>query len=165
MPGRYLSVTGGSALRALSRDLRRTSEPKVISARLRRELRIVAKEMIPPIRAAIMAIPSRGQNAARGRRGLRSRLSSATQVAVRTAGGNAGVKVWVNPRRMPAGQGSLPGYMEGEGRWRHPTFGSEPWFSQAPHPYFYRTVEPLIPQAERAAEQVLDSIADEIERG
>jgi hypothetical protein len=165
MPGRYLSVTGGRELRALARDLRGHADRKEINARLRRELRFAAKEMIPPVRAAILAIPSKGQSAARGRPSLRRKMSSATQVAVRTTGGSAGVKLWVNPRRMPPGQGSLPGYMEGEGRWRHPTFGSEPWFTQAPHPYFYRTVAPLIPRAERAAEQVLDSIADEIERG
>ncbi len=165
MPGRYLSVTGGRELRALARDLRGHADRKEINARLRRELRVVARTMVPPIRAAIMAIPSQGQNAARGRRGLRQRMASATQVAVRTTGGSAGVKIWVNPRRMPPGQGSLPGYMEGEGRWRHPTFGSEPWFTQAPHPYFYRTVEPLLPRAEHAAEQVLDEIADAIERG
>lgn len=138
-----------------------------IRKRLARNLRQPAKEIQMAVRTAAIAIPSRGESARRGKMPLGRRLARATSLQVKTSGDSAGVKLWLNPAKMPDGQKALPAYEEGEtGPWRHPTFGNtDYWFNQSPHPFFWPTVNPRLPAFYQAAEDAIDATADEIERG
>ncbi len=164
---RNLRVEGSGELRRLSRQIRGIENRKEIMKQLRRALREGGRPMVPAVRRKVLALPSKGEPARKGRKGLRRAVASATRLDVNTGGKRAGVQVRVHPRRMPDGTRALPALLEGEdGPWRHPLFGDrESWFNQAAHPYFAPAVNPLIPRAERLAEEALDKVADEIERG
>jgi hypothetical protein len=182
MPGRQiLSVTGADDLRRLARDLRAAGNQQAINAELRRKLMDVGRDGAREVRTAVLATPSRGQSARRGRRSLRRKIASSVEVKVRNTE-RPGVIIGENPAKMPPREGSLLAYYEGIGRWRHPTFGE--WsrartrmpdgsvrtgksraIAQRGHPTFYRTLDRIGPQMEAAGDQVLNQIANKIERG
>ena len=169
-PSLQIRVQGGDDLRRLTRQLRGLEDGKKVRAEMRRALKAVADDrMVPAVRAAALAIPSKRESARRGRRSLRRSIARATQTRVRMAGPRAGVLVWVNPKRMPPGQQNLPAYMEGLRpfqRWRKPLFGdTEHWYTQRPHPYFYRAVRPHEDDTARRMTRIIDGVADKIERG
>lgn len=164
-----LRVHGAEQLRALSRDLRRLEEGKEVRRELLRELKGVAGELSRQEKDVVLAMPSKGENARRGRRSLRRRFATATIAQVRASGKHAGVSVLINPAKMPPGQQNLPAYMNAESRFmplRHPVFGdTETWVSQPPWPWFYQAALPYEGIAQRRLIAVLDKYADQIERG
>lgn len=137
--GFSVAPISGVSLRTVARRLREAD--KVQAAEFRRNLRAAAAPMVPAVRAAIAALPSKQEGPRAGE--LRAAMSKATKLYIRTSGRLTGVVVMVDGSKMPSGQRSLPAYEEGtKPRWRHPTFGHDPWKDQVPHPYFYRTVAP-----------------------
>ncbi|MFC5187135.1 hypothetical protein [Actinomadura harenae] len=163
-----LRIENGQRLRELARTFRQLEDGKVLRKALRAELKRTAVQLQRAEQKAVTALPSKAQNARLARMALRRRVSRATQIRIRMAGPRTGVMVWVNPRRMPAGQGNLPAYLEGLrpfSRWRHPVFGraTDRWVTQRPHPWFYRTAYRYEGQAQRAAAQAINRLADEIE--
>lgn len=158
-------------LRMLSRDLRRIAGGKERAKVLRKELREIAKPIVPLVRAAIRAIPSKGQSAARRRPkpSLRRLLARSVTLQVRPTGRRAGVSVFMNPRRMPDGTKSLASYFEGTPRYsrlRHPVMGNrQVWVNQRAHPYFSRTVGASQAQAKAAMDRVVEATIREVESG
>lgn len=146
-----------------TRDLKRIAAElrvmgdKQLKAEFRKELRTAARPMVPAVKQAIRAIPSKRSYSAEG---LRGRMSSAVKLEIKTAGRQAGVRLRVDGRKMPNREKALQSYMEGvKPRWRHPVFGNrEVWVRQDPHPYFYSTVRRLGPKTRlnvaKAAERV-----------
>jgi hypothetical protein len=166
MPGRQiLTATGAGELRRLASDLRAAGNQQSINADLRRELMALGRKGAAAVRTSVRSTPSKGQSGRAGRRSLRSAIARATEAKVRTSV-RPGVVIWVNPAQMPTGERALPGYLDGQGRWRHPVFGNtDVWRGQRPHPYFDRAVNPIAGQLADAGDKVLDRIADIIERG
>lgn len=149
----------------LARALGRAADGPELKKRLRAELRIEANRLIPPIRAAIAAIPSKGQSARRGRPQLRMLMARSVSTQIKT-GKWAGVRVFMNPRKMPNGMKALPGYFEGiagKERLRHPVFGHDRWVTQRTSPYFGRGATGAEAKARAAVERVMNDIAKEIE--
>ncbi|HEY9367932.1 hypothetical protein [Streptomyces sp.] len=167
MPGaRLITISGARQVRELAADLRRQRATE-INDRLRRELTETARPVAAAVRASVRATPSKGQTGRAGRRSLRAKIAAATEVKVRTTR-RPTVVVWVNPQRMPPGEGNLPGYLDGRKpftRWRHQTYGHRPWVTQRPHPYFDRATSSAAPAAQRAGARVVDQISKEIARG
>jgi hypothetical protein len=154
-------VNGGNDLKRIAKELRHVSNGREIRKRLTREIRREAKPIVPRVRSAILSIPSKGE----GSTGLRSRLAKATKLQVRTTGRDAGVVIRVDGRKMPAGEGRLPAYMEGTKKpWRHPVYGNRnAWVQQQDsHPYFYRIVIPFGLQAKRAVLRAVEKIGRDI---
>lgn len=154
-----LALRGGEDLRRISRELRAMND-KQLKKRFTKELRTVARPLVPLTRKAIRALPSsRSYTAA----GLRGRLSKAVKSEVRVSGKDAGVRIRVDGRKMPTEQGSLPAYMEGTKKpWRHPVYGSDTWVAQPAHPFFYRTLRVAGPLTRRAVGRVVDGISKDI---
>lgn len=150
----------GKDLRRISLELRRMDDREVLK-RFRRELRATAAPLVPAVRASIAAIPVKGPKST----GLRKRLQKATQLQMKTVGRQAGIRILVNPAKMPSGQKALPQYMEGaEGhtRWRHPVYGHDVWVTQEPHPYFFKVVRKLGPASRVAVNRVVNGITRDI---
>lgn len=169
MPGRQiLTVTGAAELRRLARDLRNAGDKQDINEQLRRELMEVGRKGAAAVRANVRATPSKGQSARAGRRSLRAAVARSVEVKVRNTT-RPGVIIWTNPGRMPAGEQSLPAYLEGVFKpWRHPRWGDRRrgnWFNQRAHPYFYSALDPIAGQLADAGNRVLDRTADKVERG
>jgi|SRR3954470_5691820 hypothetical protein len=170
MPGRQvLTVTGQGELRRLARDLRRAGGRQAINAELRRELLIVGRKGAAAVRASVRATSSQGQSGRAGRASLRGKIARATEATVRSTGTRPGVKVWVNPGRMPDRERLLPAYYEGDiSPWRHPTFGRRSrgqWATQRPHPYFWSALDSIAGDLSDAGDRVLNRIANKVERG
>ena len=161
-----LSIENGERLRALAREFRSREDGKQLRKELRKELKGTGTRILKAEKAAVRALPSKGQNARAGRPSTRRQVARATQLRIRMSGPRTGVMVWVNPGRMPAGKGSVPGYMEGVRpyqRWRHPVFGRDAWTTQRATPWFYRTAGRYGGEAQRAAARAIDRFADRIE--
>jgi hypothetical protein len=155
-------------MRKLSRDLRSHADGKSIRPRMIAKLKKVSDGVVQAERAAVLALPSKGESARRGRTPLRRRVARATVSQVRTVATNPRVSVMVDRTRMPDGQANLPAYMNAEPRytrWRHQVFNTGTYVNQAPMPWFYRTAQPFELQAQRQLLQVLDEVAAELERG
>jgi hypothetical protein len=147
---------------AFVKDLRKLSDGKEIVKKLTKTIRAEARPALKAVRQRIIAMPSKGENARRGRPSLRRTLQRATVMQVRSRKA-ATVVIKTDPKKMPVGIKGLPPYIEGEGRLRHPTFGHDPWVAQPPVPFFYGTLRPHEPRLQRAGEQAVDEIKKELE--
>lgn len=151
-------IRGGADLRRVSAELRRMGDGELLRA-YRKAIRASAAPMVPAVRASIARIPAKGP----GSTGLRRRLSKATRLISRTTGRWAGVRVLVDPKKMPDHEKSLPEMMEGTKRWRHPVFGDKArWVTQEPHPYFFRVVEPLAARSRVAVAEATAEVTRQI---
>lgn len=159
-------VVRAEDLTRLARDLKGQADGRELTKRLRKELRVAAQPLVPAIRASIAAIPSKGHPARGGRPSLRVLMARSVTVQVKT-GKWAAVRVFMNPKRMPNGTKSLPGYFEGitgKGVLRHPVFGHrDRWASQLPRPYFSQGTQGAENDARAAAQRVMDDVASHIE--
>lgn len=79
---------------------------------------------------------------------------------VRLTGTRAGVRVYIDGRKMPSGKRTLPKYVEGVPKWtkwRHPVFGNrDAWVSQRSTPFFARATS----TAEHSVKSAVDSVID-----
>jgi hypothetical protein len=152
-------------LREVAKELRTVADGKALRKQLTGGIRGVLRPLVPVVRAAYLAGPSGRGNATRQGGGLRRQLARSVRVEVRTGGKFAGARIRADGRRMPDGMKALPAYWEGErGRWRHPVFGNrDNWVAQAPHPTFYRTLEPHTDSAGHAIDRVLYDVKQKIE--
>lgn len=153
-------------LARLARDLKGASNGPELKKRLTKELRAAAKPLVPAVRASIAQMPSKGRPAHKGRAPLRVLLARSVSTQVKT-GKWAAVRVFMNPKKMPDGMKSLPGYFEGitgKGVLRHPVWGNpDRYASQLPRPYFGRGTAGAEQIARDAMQRVMDDIAGEIE--
>lgn len=153
-------------LNELVRDLRKWESTIHVSNTMKDRLKLLGLKEADSVKAAIRGIPSKNQNRLRGRRSLRAAMVRATGWGYHRYGKTeTGVTIFVSPRKMPPGQGGLPGLMEGEGRWTHPVYGHKPKVFQAPHPFFGVATRSTERDAEAVGNHCVDVIADDIERG
>ena len=147
---------------AFVKDLRKLEGGREIVKKLTKEIRTEARPALKAVRQKIMVMPSKGENARRGRPSLRRTVSRATIMSVRS-GRAATITIKTDPKKMPSGLKGIPPYIEGEGRHRHPTFGHEPWVNQPPVPFFYGTLRPHEPRVQAAGGRVITEIKKELE--
>jgi hypothetical protein len=153
-------------LKAVVQALKQVEDGKEIRKQLSRELREVARPLVPKVRQAWQSAPSM-QGPGRGQPDLRVLLAKATRSQVRLSGKEAGVLIRTDGRKMPSGMRALPGYAEGirRRRWRHPVYGNQStWVEQRPFPRFYQAVQPDEEAARRACLAAVDRAFDKVRR-
>lgn len=92
--------------------------------------------------------------------GLRARAAAATDFAPT----GKGVRFEVDGPAVDSRYGrSLAWYLNGVGRWRHPTYGRSPWQQQSGEVVFAPTLLQQEPRYRARLERVMDEIAREIE--
>jgi hypothetical protein len=154
-------------------------------------LRKAALPVVPDMRAAIMAIPSKGvQGGGRSTRiahkfarasakskanpksmgkfqaksGLRQAIAAAVQVSVSATGGDVSIRV--NGSAMPEGQRGLPFQMDGGRPWKHPIFGIKGTsVSQEAHPFFDGAIISHIPRIEQEVNVAMDRANERLAKG
>lgn len=144
------------------------------SGGLRRELESeIRKEGAPTVRAVRAAVravritavpPAKGHKSSGGRSGpgLRATIARAVRVATRNTRG-IGVRIEIAMGRMPPGMRSLPAYVDGRGRWRHPVFGNtKVWVGQRGQPYFVPTILARTPQFRAGVQRAMNTVARRI---
>lgn len=153
------------ALADAAKVLKTTAEGKQTLRAFRKELRVAATPMLKSVRRAALGLPSKGENARRGRTSLRKSLARASKIKISFSQRSAGVMVVTGPGAMPDGMEGLPPMVEGRIPWRHPQFGNrDKWVKQNPMPFFYRAIQPHEPEAVSAGRRVLAAIVKEIEQ-
>lgn len=155
-------------LKKLQADLRKLARREGLDARIRKELKGPAENAKRKIQSKILSLPSKGQNARKGRESLRRKMYRAVKTNVDTSKDFTGAFVWVDAYEMPTGEENIPAYMEGikrYTRWRHMVFGNEEkWVTQPRHQYFYRTLKPFESVAADVAENVIGDVKREFEK-
>lgn len=148
-------------LSAHSKQVLKNLEKAELMPILRKEMRHATTGVAPKVREAVRNLPS--QNTAKRReKGTSLRRSVASIIRM---------KIRINPREIMVaiiavphgGKSNLVRLLEGSIPWWHPTFGQEDnKKEQAPHPFFYNTIEKLLPGIERDIEQVLTKFEKQI---
>jgi hypothetical protein len=111
--------------------------------------------------AAVLATPSKRQNARRGKPSLRRAIADAIEVRqehIRNKNA-AMVNVFANPSKMPHGKAGLASLYEGVSEWHHPVYGHEPVVYQSPHPFFGQATAGAHTALEVAANEALGTVA------
>src|SRR5215216_416477 len=142
-----VSLIDSGDLKAVNKALKQLEDGKEIRKQLSRELREIARPLVPRVRQAWLSAPAGGAKSRKrqAQPDLRTLLAKATRTEVRLTGKSAGVSVRTDGRKRPDHMKALPGYAEGIRRrpWRHPVFGDrQVWVQQPPFPRFYQAVPP-----------------------
>lgn len=156
-------LRGGKDIKRVAAELRKMDDKEILK-RFRKELRAAAAPMVPAVRQSIANIPVKGDVSAKdSATGLRKRLQKATRLMLRTGGKLAGIRVLVDPKKLPDHERSLPAMEEGLKPWKHPVYGDRGvWVRQEPHPYFFKVVRKLGPASRIAVNRVIDGITKSI---
>lgn len=145
-------VEGAEQLAKAGRDLK--VAPVVLRSRMRRN-----------IVAATAPITSEAKSGYGGYGHLGEALAAATKTSVRSAGRNVGVSVKVSGSALPEGKQGLAPLVEGFGVWRHPLFGLDHWYEQAPHPELKPAVERHLPEVQAGVLAAVDETARALAAG
>lgn len=163
-------LDSGDQLKRLAADLKKQGQGEARKAMSKR-MRDTVKPIPPEMRRKIRALPSSGEprseKAVQTRpRGLRDATARGVQIKVSLTGNHPGVRIRVDTRHFPQGQHALPKYLNGTiPRWRHPTYGHDPWVTQVAHEYFENTIAPHLPKVKAEMEKVMSDVADQLSRG
>lgn len=162
-------VHGTDELRSLADQLREQADGRKRLRQLTTELRRAAKPLATAVKSSVLTIPSNEWNARHGRESLRRNIAKAVTVKVGTRGRkNTGVRVFINPKKMPDGRKGLVKHIEGTPgwtRWRHPVFGRDVWVNQGQNPFFTDAVRPGERLAVEAVDNVLQRVKRDLENG
>lgn len=153
-------MTGASDLKALSRQIRKSADPKQIRRDLTKGLKDGTKPAVALVKAAALALPDKPGNKSTG---LRRKMARVTNAQVRTTGSTAGVRVRISRARM-GDQASLA-RVTNKGLWRHPVYGNRGvWVPQmSRRAWFDEANRQAAPGVRRAVKKVLDDIEKRLE--
>lgn len=164
------SVTSDE-LRKIGKDLKKSGQ-KDLQREMLKRMRAPVQKIVPDVRTAIRSTPGTTGNTrsrkslAERPRGLRDAIARGVQVKSSLSGKYVGVRIRIDSRHLPDGSKNLPKYLEGTmPRWRHKTYGHEPWVTQRSHPYFFPTIRQHVPQIQREVAEVVLDITSRITRG
>jgi len=152
---RRLRAAGHENLRAsMQRRIRRAAEP------LRNDLQsaIQTTHIRPPGRTTRPGGPSPT------RRPLRATIAAAIRISVRTTGGTAGARIWIDRSALPPDLVNMPKKIN-EGRIRHPVYGNRRrWVTQwAQPPWWDTTVRRHTPRMEREVARIVADVRRRLE--
>lgn len=162
-------ILGTGQLLELQRRLRAAGEEN-LRASMQRRVRRAAEPLRDDLQSTIrgLSIHSTGPSGKGGgpsptTRPLRATIAEAIRISVRTSGGGAGARVWIDKGRLPPDLKNMPDVIN-EGRIRHPVFGNRRrWATQtASPPWWTTTVRRHQPRMEREVARVLNDVRDRL---
>lgn len=186
-----LKITGAEQLRRLAIRFKDAGpRGKELQKELRKAIRTGAKPALVATRSAVKTIPvvgvkkSGGHKAreehtferskakdetkrrARAQRvsGLRQTVASAVQLKVAIGSRSPRVRIFVDEKRMPEDQRTLPRHLDSKTGWRHPTFGKSPWVKQYGKPWFEVTIKDHLKEVQTSIIKSMKDIANKIEK-
>jgi hypothetical protein len=149
-----MGVRGIQDARNLQRRLRAAAAGG-LQRELARQLQAAGRPVLLELRAAALALPSKGV----GSTGLRRKIAAATRSAPRIGG----VRFYVATAAL-GGQAMLPQKIHDAAGWWHPVFGHRPYvYQDSPaFPWFTTTVEANEDRLRQACEEAMQRIANMI---
>ncbi|CAM5617148.1 hypothetical protein SALBM135S_05882 [Streptomyces alboniger] len=164
-------LLGTGQLLELQRKLRAAGNEN-LRASMQRRIRRAAEPLRDDLQQTMRALPIRSEGRKAGKRGgpspttrpLRATIAEAIRISVRTTGGAAGARVWVDKSRLPPDLKNMAATLN-EGRVRHPVFGNRRrWATQwASPPWWDSTLRKHRPRMEREVARVLDDVRRQLE--
>ncbi|MGV2914497.1 hypothetical protein [Streptomyces alfalfae] len=164
-------LLGTGQLLELQRRLRAAGHES-LRASMQRRIRRAAEPLRDDLQQTIRTLPIRSEGRRSGGRGgpspttrpLRATIAEAIRISVRTTGGAAGARVWVDKSRLPPDLKNMAATIN-EGRIRHPVFGNRRrWATQwAQPPWWDTTLRKHRPRMEREVARVLDDVRRKLE--
>ncbi|MFZ3558166.1 hypothetical protein [Streptomyces sp. BH055] len=168
---REVRLLNTGTLLELQRRLRSAGNENIRSS-MQRRIRSAAEPLKDDLQSTIRHLEIRSAGRKRNRQGIiphggpspttrpmRAAIADAIRISVRTTGGGAGARVWIDRGRLPADLKGMPNAIN-EGRIRHPVFGNRSrWAEQNAVPMWWdRTVQSHTPRIEREVARVLDDV-------
>jgi hypothetical protein len=120
-------------------SLRKLSRAELVPE-LRKALTASTNGAVPAVRSKVREMPSKKRK--RTKKSLRSQVAMAIKRKIGTSSRNVSVVILSQPH---GGLANLARCVEGEIIWKHPTFGHPPTVVQTPYPFFYHTLDAIIP--------------------
>jgi hypothetical protein len=159
-----------SDLQRLARDFRAAGR-RDLQREMLREMRQAVRPIVPQVKAAIRATPSRtgDQRTRKARaerpRSLRDAMARGVQARASLTGRQVGVRIRIDPRHFPEDEKSLPRYHQGvRSRWRSRNWGRDEWKTQRPYPVFFETIRPHVPRVQSALRRIVNDYTDRLTR-
>jgi hypothetical protein len=180
---RVSSEQGGREWRALAAKLR-AAKATELRKNLRRTVVDAGKPILADVQSAVRnlqvsaghgggAAQRRAHNASRSKSekakaralrrggGLRQTVASATKMQVIARG----VRFYVDSKRLPVDQRTLPARLDSQKGWRHPVFGNRSqWVDQKGGPWFVETLKKKAPQFRSAVVQAMEDTKKALEQ-
>lgn len=151
-----MRISGLGQLTALSRAVKQAGGPEMAKS-LNAGLRKAVRPALNAVRQSARSIPAKGPN----HTGLRREIAKA--LTMKATGKR--VTVYVNPKRMSPGKGSLPSRLDGPAAFRHPVFGdTDDWVSQDAHPWFTPVMNSQLPRVQGEIQQVCEDVMNDLAR-
>lgn len=92
---------------------------------------------------------------------LRGTIASATKLQIVTKG----VRIYVDSKRLPESQWTLPRRLDSDKGWSHPVFGNRSkWVDQKGGPWFASTIQKRAPQFRSAIAQAMEDTKTALEQ-
>lgn len=136
---------------------------------MQRRIRSAAEPLRDDLKKAIRTNPIKGNG--RGLQGtpmpperpMRATIADAIRISVRTTGGGAGAKVWIDKAMLPHDLKRMPERIN-DGHWRHKVFGHDhTWTPSYSKQYWAPTVQKDAPKMKRRVEKILDDVKHRLE--
>jgi len=141
----------------LTAESRRHLE-KLAKADLMKDLRAQMMAATQPLAPAVKSV-ARQKIHAPGTRRNKTSLSSQVANAVQRSVVASSRTISVTVAMICKGNlSNLARAVEGEIPWVHPTFGHEPQVTQRPRPFFYHTLETMMPKVTQQIESVFSKL-------
>lgn len=156
--GFRVSVSGRRAVDEAARRFEEAASGG-LQGRLVRGLAGEAPSALAETRAGWLGVEVSSTRGGGSSSGLRARAAGATSSSPTPRG----VKFEVNGSAVDAAYPGLAWYLDGFGRWRHPTWGHAPWQQQSGQEVFFKTLRGHEPGFEGQLARVVDEVAREIE--
>lgn len=167
----YVRILNTGQLLDLQRRLRAAGNENLRRS-MQRRVRRAAEPLRDDLQQAMRTLPIAGQGrTVRGgpsptTRPLRATIAAAIRISVRTTGGGAGAKVWIDRSALPPDlrNSGVPQQLD-TGRLRHPVFGNKSrWVNQhAPAGWWSATVRKHQPRMRAQVERVLNDVKSRLE--
>lgn len=168
-----LTIEASRSFQTFARKMREAD--KSIRLETSKAIRVAVVPIVVELKADILAINSKvegrsssssgeaaraahaGSSKRQGRasHGLRAIVARAVQVRIVYAAGREVVQVRIDSSQLPPGQRNLPKALTAR-KWRHPTWGHEPWVYQVGSPGYWP--RPFFRHAPAVRESILEAM-------
>lgn len=162
----YVRITNTGQLLDLQRRLRAAGNENLRRS-MQRRIRRAAEPLRDDLKSAVRHNPIRGQGSTSpgGRspttRPLRAAVANSIRISVRTTGGGAGARIWIDRSALPADFKNAPEKIN-DGKWRHPTFGRRPWVQMHSKTFWAPTVQKHGPRMLAEVRRCLDDVKNKL---
>jgi hypothetical protein len=154
-----VKITGKAEVKAASRRVRESGNPRAVRKELNQALREAAAPAVEDVKQAALHLPAKSH-----RRILRQRIADSTSAQAKSGGRDPSVAIRISRARMK-GKAPVPQLMD-KGPFRHPVFGREKWVQQDGFPkWFEKAVEKSVPEVRERVKEAADHIEAGMSKG